>query len=518
MLHRPALRLVLGLVALSLLSVSASSAKDPKKVAILPFTMNADRDLGFLQEGIADMLGSRLAWKGELEVVEKGIVRSEVAGHKGPLNRETALEIGKRLEVDYVILGSLTVFGDSVSVDARILDVAKSDELVTAFNQAKGMDAVIPTITQFAQDINEKVMGRPMGPSVQAAAPEEPSGPGGLIGGGRDFEGKGVSHTQSVKAEIVSLDAGDVDGDGKTELVLASPDTVYIHKWAEKGFKQLKIYKDKRSAHHVYVSVADLNGNGKAEIYVSNTGEADVSSFVLEWDGKDLIKIAEKVPWFLKVIDMPGRGKALVGQRREAGGSFLGDVVFLNREGNRFEKGEPIPLHRFGNIFNFAFADFTGTGGIETVLLDFADYLRLYSTGSEQVWKSDEPIGGTYTFIKSDNQETYKDHVFISSPIYITDVDEDGQKEVMVCKNTSKIGRFLAKFRDYSSGTLQFMTRDQVGLSTKWQTKKIGGAMVGYRIADFDHDNLPELVIASVMTEERIYNDPRSRIIVYDLK
>jgi len=35
------------------------------------------------------------------------------------------------------VLGSLTVFGDSVSVDARILDVAKSDELVTAFNQAK---------------------------------------------------------------------------------------------------------------------------------------------------------------------------------------------------------------------------------------------------------------------------------------------------------------------------------------------------------------------------------------------
>jgi len=39
------------------------------------------------------------------------------------------------------------------------------------------MDAVIPTITQFAQDINEKVMGRPMASAVQTTAPEAPSVP-----------------------------------------------------------------------------------------------------------------------------------------------------------------------------------------------------------------------------------------------------------------------------------------------------------------------------------------------------
>ncbi len=515
-----AIRLVPVLALLLIFSGSSSVAKGAKRIAILPFIMNASSDLSYLQEGIVDMLASRLTWKGELDVVEKGAVKAEVSSFKGTLNSNSAIEIGKRLQADYVIFGSLTVFGDSVSIDAKILDVARSDELITAFSQAKGMDAVIPTITQFADDINEKVMGRPMAARVQQAPSQEgPSGPGGLVGGGKDFEGKSVSHTQSVKVEIVGMDAGDVDGDGKTDLVFINNDTVHVYKWAEKGFAPFKIYKDKRATNFLYVNVADLDRNGKAEIYVSNAGDADVRSLVLEWDGKDLKPIAEGVPWFLRVIDLPGKGKVLIGQKREAGGGYLGPVVYLTRSGNRFESSGPVFLPREANIFNFGFVDFQGNGTVDTVLLDSADYLRLYEGGSKEIWRSDEPFGGSYTFFTRDRDDMGKDHIFIPPPILATDVDEDGQKEVMVCKNISSIGRLLVKIRTYTSGNLHFMTRDQIGLSSKWSTKKLGGCLVGYVVADVDHDNLPELVVATVVTEERmIGGDARSRIIVYDLK
>ena len=122
-----------------------------------------------------DMLSSRLAWKGEVDVLEKGPVKKRAAQFKGPIDTENALNIGKAIQVDYVIFGSLTVFGESVSIDAKILDMAKSEELLTAYNQSKGMDEVIPTITRFAQDINEKIMGRfIVKPPVRTAAPEAP--------------------------------------------------------------------------------------------------------------------------------------------------------------------------------------------------------------------------------------------------------------------------------------------------------------------------------------------------------
>jgi TolB-like protein len=518
MRHKPASFVFLVLLVLALIPGGLTTAKEPKRMAILPFVMNADRDLSFLQEGITDMLASRLAWKGEVDVLEKGRVKAEAAKFKGPLNRETALTIGKNLQADYVILGSLTVFGDSVSIDAKILDVAKAEELITAFNQAKGMDAVIPTVTQFAQDINEKVMSRPVAAPVRAATPEAPKGPGGLIGSGQDFEGKGVSHTQGIRAEIVGMDVGDVDGDGKNELVLISPDTVYVYKWTDKGFVQFKTVKQRWATHLVYLGVADLDGNGKAEMYVSNAGETDVSSFVAEWDGGQFRVVAEGIPWFLRVIEVPGKGKALIGQKREAAGGFLGDVQFLAREGNRFTPTGPLPTPAYANIFNFALGDFGNVGRKDTIMLDTADYLILYEGGKEEIWRSEDYFGGTYTFIQKDNPDGSKDNVFISSPIYVVDVDGDGQKELMVCKNTSKIGRLLARFRLYSGGAVYFMTRDQSGLSTKWTTKRLGGAIVGYRVADVDNDNLPELIVVSVIREDRMYGNPRSRIVVYDLK
>ena len=514
-------RLVVGLFLITaalFLTVSHSTAKTPKRVAILPFTMNADRDLGFLQEGIMDMLASRLAWKGEVEVLEKMLVKKKASQVKGALNREKAFVIGKALQVDYVIFGSLTVFGESVSIDAKILDVAKTEELITAFSQTKGMDEVIPTVNQFATDVNEKIMGRVIGPSFATAprAPEGPKGPGGLVSAGESFKGKGAGHVQRFRTEIISMDVGDVDGDGENELVFINRDTVFVYKWTKETFALFKSIKGGWGAHYVYVSLADLNKNGAAEIYVSSLGESDVDSVVLEGKGGNFKTIAKGQRWFYRVADIPGKGRTLIGQRRKTGGFFHGDVLFLRWEGSRLVSTGTLALPKRGNVFNFLFADFGGGGKGSTVLLDESDYLRLYVRGGEEVWRSEDHFGGTVTHMATDGtSEIWK---FFPSPIYLTDVDEDGESEVMVCRNRAKLGRFFDRVRNFTSGTLHFMTRDKVGLSTKWTSQKQSGPIVGYRVADVDHDDLKELIIATVTREDHIMGKPRSQIVVYDLK
>jgi hypothetical protein len=39
---------------------TASTAQEPKRIALLPFKVNAEKDMSFLQNGIFDMLTSRL--------------------------------------------------------------------------------------------------------------------------------------------------------------------------------------------------------------------------------------------------------------------------------------------------------------------------------------------------------------------------------------------------------------------------------------------------------------------------
>lgn len=511
----------------ALFPVPSSIAEGPKKVAILPFTMNADRDLTFFQEGIMDMISSRIAWKGNVEVLEKGIVKKTVDQFKGPLNKEKALIIGKSLQVDYIILGSLTVFGESVSIDARILDVERSEELITAFNQSKGMDEVIPTVNQFSQDINAKIMGRVVRPQVAAVEPETPKGPEALI------RAKGVLK-DSVKAvlikrfnfEIVGLDTGDVDGDGKNELVFIDKDTVYVYKWQNNTFVQFQTVKGGWSPNYIYVSVADMDGNGRAEIYVSNLTDLNVSSLVLEWQGNRFVRIAHGQPWLFRVIHIPGKGEALIGQKREPGRAYSGPVYLLKREGERFIPTDPLKLPRFGNVFNFAFARLSSKIQKEyTVMLSPYERLMVYDPAGEEIWQSDEYFGGTLAFMVDKDHPDVRQrmgeigkYIFIPSPIFLADVDEDGQQEVVICQNQERTGRLGEKLRTFSSGKVHFMTWDDVGLNTQWTSQKLSGAVVGYQVDDLDHDGLLELVIIAVTEPRLLIGKPKSQLVLYDLK
>jgi hypothetical protein len=52
--------LVLVLIIPVLFTAAGSAAETAKKVAILPFEINAPEDLSYLREGIMDMLASRI--------------------------------------------------------------------------------------------------------------------------------------------------------------------------------------------------------------------------------------------------------------------------------------------------------------------------------------------------------------------------------------------------------------------------------------------------------------------------
>jgi TolB-like protein len=507
--------------AILLVLAAPSPAEAPKKVAILPFTMNAQQDLTFLQEGIMDMLSTRLAWKDRLQVVEKPLVKSKVAQTGTPLNKEKALNIGQDLGTDYVILGSITVFGESVSLDAKILDVAKGEELISAFKQTKGMEEVIPAVNAFAEDINAKIMGRYVPPSY-AARPEEPeAGAGALLRAGIPSGSRKVTHTQRFDMEIISLDVADLDGDGQNELVIAEEHKLHVYKWQENRFVKMTEAKEGWAPSYVWVDAADLDGDKKAEIYVSNLSEATVSSLVLQWQGKSLSKVSEGAPWFLRVTDIPGQGERLIGQRRMTNGSFKGDVHLMEIDNSEVSSKDPLPLPRHSNVFNFAYLRLKD-GDTVTVLQDRYEKIRVFNRTGEQIWRSNEHYGGSLVSLPTGSSggmsRSYRNYP-LPSPIFLADVDEDGQEELVICQNHSRTARLTENFREFDSGKVLFMEWDGVGLTTEWTSQKVQGAVAGYVIDDVDHDGMPELLVASVTSQRHFVGvAKKSQIVVYDLK
>lgn len=507
-------------------TIPAAHSEEPKKLAILPFTMNADRDLNFLREGILDMLSSRLAWKDKLDVIEKSLVKKQLAAVPGAINQQKALDIGKALGADYVIFGSLTVFGESVSLDAKIMDVQNSEILITAYDQTKGMDGVIPAINQFAENINAKIMGKEL--PVQDRRPGEfaqQEQAGALINLGKMQEGsfKKPSFVRRYKLEIRGLDVGDLDGDKKTELVFIDKKNVYVYKWDKKGPYLFKTIEGTWSPDFIYVNVADLNGNGKAEVYVCNLTATNVASFVLEWDGAAFKKTISDQAWLIRVVDLPGKGKTLLGQRRNAEGDYMGGVHNLRVEGNQFVSSGPMSVPRFGTVFNFIQCDLEGKGAAFTVMLGPWEHLMVYNATGERLWKSEDYFGGSLCYMDYMNPDMNRmvktaERLFIPSPMFAYDINDDGKKEIVICKNDSKTDRIFGDLRWFGSGKVHFMTWDGAGLDSQWTSQKLSGTVVAYQVADVDNDGLKELVVANVTSESYFVGFPKSRMVVYDLE
>lgn len=132
------------------------------EVAVLPFRINSEEDLDYLKRGVLDMLSSRISVEGKVVVLENTRVNEVLSRmREEPITEEVVKEIGNQLAVDFIISGSLTKIGQSVSVDAKMFDLKKKDSVAVTslFATSEGMDNVIPKINDFALKANARITG-----------------------------------------------------------------------------------------------------------------------------------------------------------------------------------------------------------------------------------------------------------------------------------------------------------------------------------------------------------------------
>ncbi|MCP4673352.1 MAG: hypothetical protein GY857_18850, partial [Desulfobacula sp.] len=143
---------------------AGSVFSDPaKKAAIFPLQMNSAQDLSFLQKGLFSMLSSRLADPGKVEILERQTIDTALSTAqssfltKGSLNESKARLIGKKLGVDHVLFGSITMFGDSASLDISMVYVKEDKPSLRFSRQTKEAGAVITEMDSIATQINLQV-------------------------------------------------------------------------------------------------------------------------------------------------------------------------------------------------------------------------------------------------------------------------------------------------------------------------------------------------------------------------
>ena len=125
-------------LAMALVMVVRAATPAPKevRVAVLPFDSSSeDPQYAALGSGLQAMLTTDLAAAPQLKLVERdklAAVQSELALSKGAaIDRATAVKAGKLLGASHLLVGSITIVGATMRIDARLVD-ATSGEVVLA--------------------------------------------------------------------------------------------------------------------------------------------------------------------------------------------------------------------------------------------------------------------------------------------------------------------------------------------------------------------------------------------------
>jgi len=512
-------------IILSALFCPTALAGKPARVLIVPFNIHSEKDLSFLKSGIQDMLSTRLVYKDQIVPLSREEVRQVVNDMPATINEKVAVSLGAKLQADYVAFGSLTVFGDSISTDAKFIDVHKQKPLVI-FNQAgQNHSDVIAHINLFAQQINEKVFGRktvshqPPRPAPQKEIADSTRRHPETrwtseTGTGADYapaaEGKGgvdIWKSRRFRTKINGLTIGDVTGDGSNETVFISENTVHIFRYSNGRFVRVSELKGQSGLPYIAVDVADINHNGKAEIFVTQFLESTktLDSFVVEWNGAEFIKIQDHLKWYFTVLNLPERGgKVLLGQKQGLedlfGKSGVYELEWINAG---YEPGQRQILPKNINIYGFTYGDVFNNGREAIVAFTNDDYLQVYDQGGDEDWTSSQYYGGNALYIDTPSPDDPGDsaedkRTYMKQRIHIADLDKDGKNEVIVVNNQDYANRLLSRVRTFKSGHIECLAWDILGLHLKWRTRKITGYISDYAIGDLNNDGRDELVFSAI--------------------
>ena len=112
-------------------------------------------------EILTDRLTTKLVSIGKYQVVERNnmdkILKEQKFQHSGCTDSECAVEIGQLLNTDLIVIGSVSKFGTTWALDARLIDVGQGNVLISAeFTMTGAIDGLITTgITSVSRQLCE---------------------------------------------------------------------------------------------------------------------------------------------------------------------------------------------------------------------------------------------------------------------------------------------------------------------------------------------------------------------------
>ncbi|BCA81107.1 VCBS repeat-containing protein [Desulfuromonas sp. AOP6] len=310
----------------------------------------------------------------------------------------------------------------------------------------------------------------------------------------------------------VGIEVADLDGDGSLEMVVAYGDHLEISRLRQGHYEAVARVELPSGLATLAVDGFDLNGDGRAELYVSAVQGGRLASVVVAWEQAAYAVVEKELPWFFRKDD-DGRGHVrLLGQRKTPSSKeFDGPLVRLARAGSSLIEAEHLTAPAGAELLALRPFSFRG----ETLYAELADsgQLRVLRAGGERLWWSERSYGGSETSMEypsrqrgAVNESRYLKPRLLAGP--------DGS--LLVPANHG--GGILEKIRRFKSFEVKALRWNGMDMAEVWGTQEEQGYLADFRLADADNDGQVELVMAVGGSGDLgVFGKRQSRIVLYEL-
>ena len=477
----------------------------------------------YLRDSVQAILAGRLAAKDMVSVLEKTISEKELNSLKKSGSSKTLSFDGEA--ADYLVTGALFSLTGGLEIQVDLFPLAPEKEILHFSVLSKTPNTLIADVEQLSQNIAQTAFGDKSAAAEEKALdatnrnngfvtvhPEEAYKRNvyagtvvGVAGSGVLTKGRGAKLTTSVPVDMTAMAVGDVTGDGEKEILVLSGRDLRLFSVKENGIVQIAETSLPSTIVNHAINTADLDGDGKEEIYLSGTDGLYVSSTIMKYDTSNGFHVVSKnIPWYLRPLSVPGKGWQLAGQKRGidkidlvSPGIYL---VSLDAE-NKIIQGERLPVPSSLNLFDFVYADLDSDGFYEMVAVDQKEKLRVYNPGNELMWVSQKNYAGSKVYLgpsrgeattKSNmrnftpDEDAERELIFVPAGIIVTDIDKDGKAEIVISEGKKAGFSFFNRLRFYDSGAIVSMAWNGSALVESWRTGNFQGYVAGYSFTMLD--------------------------------
>jgi len=315
---------------------------------------------------------------------------------------------------------------------------------------------------------------------------------------------------QEFQYKIVDFDVGDINGDGRDELVVITPNRVLVYVYRDKKLKQVAKFNAENENHNFLgVDVGDVNRNRRDEIFITSQLGDTLNSFVLEaFPGKKRLQRTWKaINLYFRIIHPFGQKPTLLSQAPGFNDPFHGPVRKMIYKNGRYVNSSNLRLPSIYGmkfiIYGLTSTDINGDGKDEIVILDQDYHLKVYSQSGRVLVHSEDYYGHDPRLIDVGVKEDLSGIVQEGEPVSFRGrlefIKRGRNRYLLLPRNHSAGGELLPGLAAIdSSGSIAVLGLNREGFEKSFETKRQRGYVAAYQVVKARNRQPARLHMATV--------------------